>query len=65
MISLPKRKADSTVLILESMKDSELRGIVLKFLYERRREDGLLFGEVQGATDIPASLAMKIAPKSA
>ena len=41
------------------MKDSELRGIVLKFLYERRREDGLLFGEVQGATDIPASLDMK------
>ena len=31
------------------MKDSEPRGIVLKFLYERRREDGLLFGEVQGA----------------
>ena len=41
------------------MKDSEPRGIVLKFLYERRREDGLLFGEVQGATDIPASLDMK------
>jgi hypothetical protein len=41
------------------MKDSELRGIVLKFLYDRRREDGLLFGAVQGATDIPGSLDMK------
>ena len=42
-----------------SVKDSELRGIVLKFLYERRREDGLLFGAIQGATDIPASLEIK------
>jgi hypothetical protein len=41
------------------MKDSELRGIVLKFLYENRREDVLLFGAIQGATTIPASIGLK------
>jgi hypothetical protein len=44
---------------MASMKDSELRGIVLKFLYDNRREDVLLFGAIQGATDIPASLDLK------
>ena len=35
------------------MKDSDLRGRALKFLYEHRREPPLLFGRVQDATPIP------------
>jgi hypothetical protein len=35
------------------MKDSELRGHVLQFLYENRRQPSLMFGRIQGATAIP------------
>jgi hypothetical protein len=41
------------------VKDSELRGIVLQFLYDRRREDVLLFGAIQGATQIPNAVDQK------
>jgi hypothetical protein len=41
------------------MKDCELRGIVLKFLYENRRMDFIAFGPIQGATDIPSSIELK------
>ena len=39
------------------MKDSELRGVALRFLYDHRRETGgLAFGGVQGATEIPEGI---------
>jgi hypothetical protein len=41
------------------VKDSELRGIVLRFLYDHRREDVVLFGLIQGATEIPESVDQK------
>lgn len=39
--------------LLDHMKDSELRGFVLKFLYDHRRDSFIAFGGVQGAAPIP------------
>ena len=41
------------------MKDSELRGIVLKFLYDNRRKDFIAFGPIQHGTAHPASIDLK------
>jgi hypothetical protein len=45
--------------LLNHLKDSELRGLVLKFLYENRRTDFIAFGPIQGATAHPASIDLK------
>src|SRR5439155_18626854 len=45
--------------LLNHLKDSELRGLVLKFLYENRRKDFIAFGPIQHATAIPPSIDLK------
>jgi hypothetical protein len=40
------------------MKDSEVRGRVLQFLYENRRENFIAFGAVQRACQIPADIEL-------
>ena len=45
--------------LLNHLKDSELRGLVLKFLYENRRTDFIAFGPIKGATAHPASIDLK------
>src|SRR6185503_6664234 len=41
------------------MKDSELRGSVLRFLYDHRRDDIVIFGAIQHATEIPDGIDPK------
>lgn len=41
------------------MKDSELRGLVLKFLYDNRRQDFIAFGRIQEAVPIPDEIDIK------
>jgi hypothetical protein len=41
------------------VKDSELRGIVLKFLYENRRTNFIAFGPIQGAAAVPGEIDLK------
>jgi hypothetical protein len=41
------------------VKDSELRGIVLKFLYENRRENFIAFGAIQGGAAVPGGIDLK------
>jgi hypothetical protein len=45
------------------MKDSDLRGIVLKYLYENQREDVLLFGAIHLARMLAHS-AVRPRPKT-
>jgi hypothetical protein len=41
------------------MKDSEVRGRVLRFLYENRREAFIAFGPIQRGCEIPSDIELK------